>query len=315
MINNVTVIVPMYNEESNIESCLGVLKKQTDQNFNVCFIDDGSLDKTLDLLKKILHKGVGFKYKVYEQNNQGAAAARLKGINNAETAYITILDCDDKISEDYIEKVNKIISENGDLDILIPNAYIEKQYGVWGKLQFYSTDLFLDPKEALKNTLGGWKVHGWFTVKKSVFQNGFNVYGLYNKDKLNFINNDEVLTRIILINSLVIRRMDCVYYNCYNGQSTTKKVSPKRYLMYKNALIIKELFFSDDYLKVNCIEELVGVSWSLYRDLQKNKPYYENVKDWENAISSVLNEVDLIKFIFKLSFKHMVKLLYLKALF
>ena len=49
----VTIIIPMFNEEKNIEKCVNVLNAQTNTDFEVCFIDDGSTDNTVKHLINI----------------------------------------------------------------------------------------------------------------------------------------------------------------------------------------------------------------------------------------------------------------------
>jgi len=49
----VSVVIPVYNEEAVIGDCLKSLEKQAYEDFEVIIIDDGSTDKTLDILSKL----------------------------------------------------------------------------------------------------------------------------------------------------------------------------------------------------------------------------------------------------------------------
>ena len=88
-----SIIVPIYNVEKYIGSLVNSLVKQTNKNFEVIFIDDGSTDESIRILKEIM---VGseqeFSFKLLQQVNQGLSSARNIGILNATGEYIFFLD-------------------------------------------------------------------------------------------------------------------------------------------------------------------------------------------------------------------------------
>nr|WP_063455513.1 glycosyltransferase family 2 protein [Wohlfahrtiimonas chitiniclastica] len=118
----ISIIIPMFNEENNISNCLENLYSQSSQDFHVIFVNDGSTDNTVKILSEQLSSNIPlFSYEILNQENLGAAKARESGILNAETAYVMIFDCDDKISENTIEThMNSIIKEK-DIDIIMPD--------------------------------------------------------------------------------------------------------------------------------------------------------------------------------------------------
>lgn len=79
----IAIITPLFNEEKNIPKFIKNLDQQTNKNFNVYFIDDGSTDSTLEILYKHL-RTVDINYTILTQKNSGAAEARYNGINNAK---------------------------------------------------------------------------------------------------------------------------------------------------------------------------------------------------------------------------------------
>ncbi|WGF03935.1 glycosyltransferase family 2 protein [Acinetobacter baumannii] len=95
-------------KKKKVALCVDVLKKQTNQNFDVIFINDGSTDNTVKILKECLGLDTYFNYKIITQENQGAAAARENGIQQADTDFVMIFDCDDKISNNYIDEILNI---------------------------------------------------------------------------------------------------------------------------------------------------------------------------------------------------------------
>ena len=112
-----TIIIPVYNGEAYIAPLMEAFRRQTDQRFRLIFVDDGSQDRTYALLSELPGKDP-FSVLVYRQENQGVSVARNKGIELAKTPYITFLDVDDSISEDYIS----VIYDN--LEAFSPDVFV-----------------------------------------------------------------------------------------------------------------------------------------------------------------------------------------------
>ena len=94
----ITVIVPVYNSEKYIGRCLDSVLRQVYQDFLILAINDGSTDGTDEILKKYA-KDFPEKIKYIKQKNMGVAKTRNKGIELAETEFITFIDNDDFIDE------------------------------------------------------------------------------------------------------------------------------------------------------------------------------------------------------------------------
>ncbi len=102
--NDLTIIVPVFNGEKFISRCADSLINQaTKYNYNIIFINDGSVDKSLKILRNYekKHKNIS----VYTQDNMGISEARNVGIRNAGGKYIAFIDIDDYVSPTYVEKL------------------------------------------------------------------------------------------------------------------------------------------------------------------------------------------------------------------
>lgn len=86
----VSVIIPAFNSEKLILQTINSVLNQTENDFEIIIIDDGSTDQTADLVE-----GIDNRVKVIRQENQGIAAARNAGIRIAQGKFITFLDHDD----------------------------------------------------------------------------------------------------------------------------------------------------------------------------------------------------------------------------
>jgi len=122
----VSLIIPVYNVERFLTKCLESVAAQTYKNLEVIIVNDGSRDGSLDIIKSFAEKNSNFKY--YTIENQGQGMARNIGIRHSSGKYISFLDSDDYIAEDFIEKmVDAIETENA--DIAICNNFDVKEDG------------------------------------------------------------------------------------------------------------------------------------------------------------------------------------------
>ena len=123
--NKVSVIIPIYNGEKYIFSCVQSLINQTYQNLEIIFINDGSSDNTLVKIEQfktsILSKGANLI--VLSQNNQGAGYAASLGLQHATGDFITCFDVDDYLYPESIEKKVKFLTSHSDYDIVRTNGY------------------------------------------------------------------------------------------------------------------------------------------------------------------------------------------------
>lgn len=112
----VSVIIPLYNCETHLEECLQSLLSQTLKNIEFIFVDDGSIDKSQEIIKNFAKNDS--RIKLIIQKNQGVSIARNNGIQHAKGDYIGFVDGDDYVAPDLFEMMfDKAKKEN--LDILV----------------------------------------------------------------------------------------------------------------------------------------------------------------------------------------------------
>lgn len=104
--NNVliSIVVPVYNSANYIKKCVQSLMSQTYDNLEIILVDDGSIDKSLEICNQLQKEDC--RIKVIHQENAGVSTARNTGIKAAEGEYILFVDSDDSISKEFIEKMN-----------------------------------------------------------------------------------------------------------------------------------------------------------------------------------------------------------------
>ena len=112
----ISVIVPFYNAERYLKQCLDSLQKQTYANFEVWLINDGSIDQSYQIAAEYVKTDERFS--LITQSNAGLATARNVGLQKMSGEYVTFVDGDDFVSENYLAKMIRVAEvENADLVI------------------------------------------------------------------------------------------------------------------------------------------------------------------------------------------------------
>lgn len=99
----VSIIIPVYNSEEFLESCLDSIINQSMEDIEIICINDGSSDGSLDILNKF--KNNDSRIKIFSQKNSGAASARNRGLEKATGEYILFVDSDDWIESTMCEEL------------------------------------------------------------------------------------------------------------------------------------------------------------------------------------------------------------------
>jgi glycosyltransferase involved in cell wall biosynthesis len=94
---NVSVVIPCYNSSAFLAETIRSVAGQTLSDIEIVFVDDGSSDSTVALIKQTIRGASSISMRLITQPNGGVAAARNKGISEARGRYILPLDADDLI--------------------------------------------------------------------------------------------------------------------------------------------------------------------------------------------------------------------------
>ena len=127
MNNSVTIAIPVFNGLKYLPECIQSLLQQTDSDFDVVIIDDGSYDGTEKYCDHI-HE-VDARFNVVHKENEGLLFARKRAIAEAKGDYIVFLDADDALSEDAVAVI-KSSFESNQADILIFDYSRQKNLSV-----------------------------------------------------------------------------------------------------------------------------------------------------------------------------------------
>jgi glycosyltransferase involved in cell wall biosynthesis len=106
--SKISVIIPTYNRAHLIERSIISVLNQTYQNFEIIVVDDGSIDNTEEIIKKLQRTDNRIRY-IKLEKNIGAAAARNIGIKAAKEEYVAFQDSDDEWLPEKIEKQIRVL--------------------------------------------------------------------------------------------------------------------------------------------------------------------------------------------------------------
>lgn len=115
----VSVVIPVFNEEDQLEDCLSALDAQTVQPAEVIVVDNNSTDKSVEIAKK-------YKARVIKETQKGVLYARNTGFDNAKFEIIGRLDADSRVDSDWIER---LITDFEDTELAAvggPNYYYDQ---------------------------------------------------------------------------------------------------------------------------------------------------------------------------------------------
>ena len=99
----VSVGVPVYNVDQWLRQCLDSIRQQSFQDFEVIMVDDGSTDNSFEICQEYAFKDKRFK--LYHQENKKNGGIRNTCLKYMSGEYVTWIDSDDWIDNDYLNKL------------------------------------------------------------------------------------------------------------------------------------------------------------------------------------------------------------------
>lgn len=167
MLNKVSIIVPIYNEEKNLKKCIDSLINQTYKNLEIILINDGSTDKSKEIIDEFKDKRIIAIHK----KNTGIGDTRNIGIDKSTGDYIMFVDSDDYIELNCVETlVNRLITD--DVDLVVSNYYLDTPNRVY-EIKFENlgvTCIKEDPNLLCKINFAPWNK----LYKKELFKSNNN---------------------------------------------------------------------------------------------------------------------------------------------
>ena len=218
----ITVIMPVFNSEIFLKDAIDSVINQTFKDWELICVNDGSTDNSLTILRE--YEALDNRISVLDQKNSGtASAARNKALEKARGEFIHMLDSDDLLGENCLERTYERASTTK-ADFVIPDLILfkNKTNNILLKLVGYegNREALLSPKEAFIASLT-WKISGVGMYRTELLQK-------FRYDETG-INGDEYSTRILILNCNKIGFCSGAYFYRKHPDSTTSKISSRRF--------------------------------------------------------------------------------------
>lgn len=167
----VSVVIPIYNVEEYLERCLDSIINQTYKNIEIILVNDGSTDNSYEICKK--YEKNDSRIKIINKKNGGLSEARNYGIEAACGKYITFVDSDDYVEENYVKCLLECIDKY-DADISICSYRAIYDNGTILNQVHDVENYCISPHDALEKVLyqSDFNVSAWAKMyKKELFDN------------------------------------------------------------------------------------------------------------------------------------------------
>ncbi|MCY7099339.1 glycosyltransferase family 2 protein [Streptococcus oralis] len=213
----ISVIVPVYNVEAYLERCVESILQQTYAHFELILINDGSTDSSGQICDRLASQYENIK--VYHIENAGVSNARNMGIQLATGSWVTFIDSDDFVTQDYLATLASAVEGLNVGFVIAPlhhikNGIVTDIPSHSGKTELWSTE------ETMKELL--------MTTRTSFFP----VAKLFKRDLLadeKFNTNYHLAEDALFLTELLLKtRCSCVfidkpvyYYDHREGSATT----------------------------------------------------------------------------------------------
>lgn len=251
----ISVVVPVYNIEKYIVSCISSIVAQEYRDFELLLVDDGSKDNSIALAEDYL-KDQDAVYRIIRKENGGLASARNEGLKNAKGDYVVFIDGDDCITKDFLKELSKNI---GDHDFSFCAFTFVKSQEISEDDDDKKT---VFDKETLLNTFLKRTIS--FVVPSMLFKKSFLIdNGLFFDEQLRFSEDQPFIWKVILHSetSIYLYRKMYGYYVRENSimTSTSYDRLAKSHQEYQE--VIRDIF--RDYPEYKQIEEKILPRWEL----------------------------------------------------
>lgn len=232
----VSVIVPAYNAEKYIWTCIESVERQTFKDFEVIIVNDGSGDATEKICEELCGRYENIK--IITKDNGGSASARNMGLKYSTGEYIVFVDSDDWIAENYLYRLFTVMEkEKADIvqccftsgqDIHYNIEHKEQQYHIYNNIQLLEE---FCSKPTYTRTAVLWNK----MYKKELF------------DGLEFVEgksiDDEYLIYKLIYRAKKIVLLDEVLYYYYMSEGSQMRSAPKISVIDNVDVIERQMLF------------------------------------------------------------------------
>jgi len=211
----ITIITVTFNSQETIRDTLNSVLSQNYKNIEHIFVDGGSTDQTLNILKNYFFKNK----KIYIKKNYGIYRAINYGIKKSTGDYVLIINSDDILnSNKTVDEIAQIIKKNKDTQIFLGNV------SYFNKFDYYKIVRNYKARDFKLNSMkyGLMPPHPASVIKREVYEK----FGLY-KDYYKIAADFEIFLRFFLIHKVKFKKINQTFIRMRTGG-----ISGKNFISY-----------------------------------------------------------------------------------
>ena len=241
----ISIVIPVYNVEKYLSRCIESILNQTYKNWEAVFVNDGSIDNSLEILKDYQKKDE--RIKVIDKRNEGSGVARNTGIGQSGGGYLAFLDSDDWYEKNFLEKLyNNLKENNSDVSMCNPRMTyddIQKNKNI-NIYYFDSIELNKNPEKIL-GILAMPVIWNKLYKKEIIVKNNIKF------PNYSFSEDVEFLYKVFLYVNKVSKVEEYLYNYYQRDNSETKKIKEESIEQ-----VYKVIGNIENYIKNNFIDKL-----------------------------------------------------------
>ena len=216
----IAVIVPNYNSGTFLCESIASINDGAVRPQQIIIVDDCSTDESYGLALKLAQQYQNILVRRTSMN-VGAAGARKLAMDDVVSEYLCWLDADDLLEQGSLELA---YSKIADAEACVMQFYKLSRNGAAHQELFFDDVVFpITGREACARTLGSWRI----SSLQGCLAKTEPLRKIYANFNLNFINADELITRLFYNSIKKVNVCTGIYYQRENPQSTTRKISKK----------------------------------------------------------------------------------------
>lgn len=280
----ISIIVPIYNASSFLEKCVRSIMNQNFQDIEIICINDGSVDNSLEILKKLQKEDN--RIIIVDKENEGVSKARNIAIEKAKGKYCLNIDSDDWIEQGYLKSMYER-AEKDNLDITISNVrfdYLDKPQKNYILNDLNISDVEIITGERYINIFIKENFHG-YTCNKLIKTELYKKNNLKYREKITILEDTEVILQLAYY-SLKIGKINKAFYHYIQHSSNTKINFNSKKILDMNSVFNYLINF---YEKKNI--NLVGLKLLKSKKMILGCKYLSDNSDFINIVNEVLNTI------------------------
>lgn len=219
--SKVSVLIAVYNSERYLKQCLETVCSQSFRDIQIICIDDCSTDSSAEILDKYARLDKRIEV-IRLQENSGQAIARNEGLKIANGEFVMMLDSDDWLENDAIEKAYISITAEDDIDCCLFDLRL--YYQDEDRIESFCNNIkkkTLTGEEAFELSLS-WNIHGLYMIRTSIHK-------IFPYDSSCRLYSDDNTTHIHYLYSRKVVFSNGVYFYRKHSGSMTNSVSIRRF--------------------------------------------------------------------------------------